>query len=368
MEPNLKQVPYFRCEKGNDSIPLCQKCETCILAWKIFSTKEWFQRVSDITKRRFLVSILHQLDSLYLLHYFQNILQTTQGKDFIYNRARISLSRLARKKEKSVKSSLNQLLEKTAEEKMKEILYWFGDSTYWTKANFAVSLLQMCNEKLLLTAANVTRVLLLKEWNKISVLHPDSANVLFFPKKNYNTISELPQVYWAAKPRSMSFPLSRTSGNKDTLGDLERVNGKQRKRWLHCVSETNKLLSKKSGTDRPGADPCCLLMDLREVRRLSSGCSKFRDFIRLLPIHLSKYILRMLDKSSLNKCVSVSQHWASLAQQVKMELSMNTFIQNQITILQVLLIWEGYVWRQTTFLLCGLHSPSHHLSSHCQCT
>ncbi|XP_069883087.1 F-box/WD repeat-containing protein 10 isoform X1 [Dipodomys merriami] len=334
MEPNLKQTPYFRCQKGNDSIPLCQKCETCILAWKIFSTKEWFQRVSDMTQRRFLVSILLQLNSLYLLHYFQNILQTTQGKDFIYHRSRISLSRLERKKEKSVKSSLNQLLEKTAEEKMKEILYWFCDSTYWTKANFTVFLLQMCNEKLLLTAARVVRVLFLREWNKVSVLHPDSIDMLFFPKKGYTTISEFPHVYWATKPRTMSFPLYRTSAKKDTPADVGKVTGRQHKKLFHCISETNKLLPKKPGMLKLEDDPCSLLVDMKAVRRLSSGCSKYRDFIRLLPIHLSKYILRMLDKNSLNKCISVNQHWASLAQQVKMELSMHTFLQNQITILQ----------------------------------
>ncbi|KAM4843349.1 F-box and WD repeat domain containing protein 10B [Thomomys bottae] len=332
MDQNLNQAPYFRCEKGNDSIPVCQKCETCILAWKIFSTKEWFQRVSELTQRRFLVSILRQLNSLYLLHYFQSILQTIQGKDFIYNRSRINLNRLQRKKEKTVKSSLNQLLEKTAEEKMKEILYWFSESTYWTKENYTTFLLQMCNEKLLLTAANVIRVLFLREWNKSSVL-PNTTNVPFSPKKNLSTRSEFPQAFWDTKPRCISFPLSKASG-KDTLGDLGKVTGKPRKRTFHCISEMSNLLSKKLGLVKLGDDPCSLLVDMKDVRGLVSGCSKYRDFIRLLPVHLSKYILRMLDKNSLNKCILVSQHWASLAQQVKMELSMHTFIQNQISILQ----------------------------------
>lgn len=44
----------------------------------------------------------------------------------------------------------------------------------------------------------------------------------------------------------------------------------------------------------------------------------------------------MLDKNSLNKCVFVSQHWATLVQQVKVDQSMHSFIQNQITLLQVL--------------------------------
>lgn len=164
LESRLKNAPYFCCEKGNDSVFVCQRCESCILAWNIFSTKEWFQRVNEISQRRFLVSILEQLDSLYLLHYFQNILQTTQGKDFIYKRGRINLS----KEEKIVKSSFNQMLDKTVEQKMREMLHWFGTSTHRTKVNYTLLLLQMCNPKLLLTAADVIRALLQREWNKIS--------------------------------------------------------------------------------------------------------------------------------------------------------------------------------------------------------
>lgn len=92
-EQKLRQSPYFCCEKGSNWVPVCHKCEACVLAWKIFATKEWFRRVNDTSQRRFLVSILVQLNSLYLLQYFQNILETTQGKDFIYNRSRIKLNR-----------------------------------------------------------------------------------------------------------------------------------------------------------------------------------------------------------------------------------------------------------------------------------
>lgn len=164
-ELRLKNAPYFHCEKGNSSVPVCQTCETCVLAWKVFSTKEWFRRIGEIPQRRFLVSILEQLDSLYLLHYFQNLLQATQGKDFIYSWSRINLSR---KEGKIVRSSLNQMLDKTVEQKMKEILYWFGNSTHRTKANYTLLLLQMCDPKLLFTAANVIRVLFLREQSNVS--------------------------------------------------------------------------------------------------------------------------------------------------------------------------------------------------------
>ncbi|XP_026636401.1 CMT1A duplicated region transcript 1 protein isoform X2 [Microtus ochrogaster] len=334
MEPRLKQALYFRCERGLDWVPVCQKCETCVLAWKIFATKEWFRRVSDISQRRFLVSILGQLNSLYLLHYFQNILQTTQGKDFIYNRSRIKFSRKEGKEEKVVKSSLNQMLDKTAEQKMKEILYWFGNSTHRTKANYTLLLLQMCDSKLLLTAADAIRVLFVKEWNNISGLNQDSNDIMFFPEKSYNPASDTSYVHWAARPKPMSFPMSRPSRNKMRAENEKDTTEEKGKSSLQCISEMNKQISGKAGVSRLADDPCNLLLSLDEVQVLSSGSSKYRDFIRYLPLHISKYILRMLDKNSLNKCYLVSQHWAALTQQVKVDLSMHPFIQNQITLLQ----------------------------------
>ncbi|KAM5274853.1 LOW QUALITY PROTEIN: F-box and WD repeat domain containing protein 10B [Ctenodactylus gundi] len=362
--PRLKHAPYFRCERGNDLVPVCQKCETCVLAWKIFSTKEWFQRINGVSQRKFLVSILEQLKSLHLLQYFQNILQATQGKDFVCNRSRVSLSR---KEGKIAKPSLNQIVEKTVELRMKEILYWFGASTHRTKANYTLLLLQMCDPKLLITAANVIRALFWKEWNNTTGFSQDSANVFFLPEKGYNPKSHTSHVSWAAITRSESFPLSKASANQQ-LENVEREATDAEEQWkspLQCISTMNKLFSKKVGSHRRDDDPCSLLMNLDAVRDLSSGFSKYQDFIRHLPVHLSKYILSMLgwvrgflralqfqpnsrvlspsffllspgmlDKNTLTKCASVSQHWATLAQQVKMDLSTNTFIQNQITLLQ----------------------------------
>nr|XP_060146070.1 F-box and WD repeat domain containing protein 10B isoform X4 [Globicephala melas] len=97
----------------------------------------------------------------------------------------------------------------------------------------------------------------------------------------------------------------------------------------------NRLSSEKASVFKAGLAPAAdVLVDLEAVRELSSGVSTYRDFIRHLPVHLSKYILGMLDKNSLNRCVFVSQHWAVLAQQVRTDLSMQSFIQHQITVLQ----------------------------------
>ncbi|XP_049492871.1 F-box and WD repeat domain containing protein 10B isoform X2 [Panthera uncia] len=332
LELRLRNAPHFRCEKGNSSVPVCQKCETCVLTWKIFSTKQWFRRIGEIPQRRFLVSILGQLDSLYLLHYFQNILQATQGKDFTYSRSRINLSK---KEGKIGWSSLNQMLDKTVEQKMREILYWFGNSTHWTKANYTLLLFQMCDPKLLLTAANVIRVLILREQSNVAGLSQSASDVFVFPGKDHHQ-SETSQVCRAAGTKNTSFPLSRSPGKE---GLLEKMGGGpsdtgQWKSSLQCISEMNRLFSRKAGRSKAESAPSDLLVDLDVVRDLSSGARKYRDFIRHLPIHLSKYILSMLDKNSLNRCAFVSQHWAALAQQVKKDLSMHTFIQNQIAFLQ----------------------------------
>ncbi|XP_066222561.1 F-box and WD repeat domain containing protein 10B [Saccopteryx leptura] len=333
LDSSLKAVPYFYCEKGDGSVPVCQDCDTCVLARKTFSTKEWFWRVGEVDRRRFLVSVLQQLDSLPLLQYFQNILQTTQGKDFIYHRSRVSLSQGG----KTAKSSFDQMLHRTVEAKMKETLFWFGKSAPQTKADYTLSLLQLCDPPLLLTATNVVRVLLQRKLDNVSELAQDSSRVFFLPEKVYSPQFKTLHVYWAPTTKDTAFPLSKGSGRKSLLGKAVGKASSTEGPWkssLQCISEMNRQFSRKEGMPKVGDTPSNLLVDLDAVRDLSSGVSKYLDFIHHLPIHLSKYILSLLDKNSLNRCASVSRHWAVVAQEVKLDLWRHTVIQNQITLLQ----------------------------------
>ena len=68
----------------------------------------------------------------------------------------------------------------------------------------------------------------------------------------------------------------------------------QWKSSLQCISEMNRLFSEKASVSKSGLAPATdVLLELDTVRELSSGVSRYRDFIRQLPIHLSKYILSM---------------------------------------------------------------------------
>ncbi|NWX85714.1 FBW10 protein, partial [Nothoprocta pentlandii] len=62
--------------------------------------------------------------------------------------------------------------------------------------------------------------------------------------------------------------------------------------------------------------------------------NKYKDFIRCLPAHLSKYILALLDRKSLSTCVAVSKCWAFLAKEVKREHISQKITQEEIVCLQ----------------------------------
>ena len=65
------------------------------------------------------------------------------------------------------------------------------------------------------------------------------------------------------------------------------------------------------------------------------GSGRFKDFIRCLPVHLSKCILGMLDKNSLTNCLCLSKHWRLLAEEVKQDCMVHQIMAEEIMLMQV---------------------------------
>ncbi|XP_024073376.2 CMT1A duplicated region transcript 1 protein [Terrapene carolina triunguis] len=300
LEYRLDCAPDLRCEKKTDLVPVCQICETCVLAWRVFSTKEWFLRASDVSQRKFLVGIVKRFNSLDLLNYAEKVLQTSHGKDFTFSRSRITPSL---KEDMTTSTSDRALNIVTLEKAMSETWKWFKNSSYWTKANYTLLLLQMCNPKLLFIAANLVRVLLVREQSASSKRETedeeDKITVVFtetqssFKLEEHTKSSSQVQL----RPTSQSFLTSSTA--------LE------------------------SGVSSEGTS---LFSDIAFPS--ASNVNKYKDFIRCLPTHLSKYILGFLDTKSLNRCTSVNQHWAFLAKQVKQEHLSHSLVLEEIVYLQ----------------------------------
>lgn len=80
-------------------------------------------------------------------------------------------------------------------------------------------------------------------------------------------------------------------------------------------------------------DPTCMVVP--GSAKAYAGVSKYRDFIRSLPVHLSKYILSFLDQVSLFNCVCVSKHWRIIVEEVHKEFYVNQQVREEVMLMQV---------------------------------
>ncbi|KAM6317645.1 LOW QUALITY PROTEIN: F-box/WD repeat-containing protein 10-like [Podargus strigoides] len=94
----------------------------------------------------------------------------------------------------------------------------------------------------------------------------------------------------------------------------------------------------QEGPDAEDNSPILSLSDTVVPASLQSpsNVNQAMDLIRCLPLHLSMYILGLLDQKSLKACASVSRCWAFLAKEVKRECVCQSMVQKTILYLQEL--------------------------------
>lgn len=151
----LEYTPDLRCEKQTDLVPVCHRCKSCILSWKIFSTREWFVRACHSSQRQFLVGIIKRFKNQDLLMYAWNLLQSvTNSKDLTYSRSCVSSTF-------APPSTLDRALDpQQLAHSMASLWKWFLSASFWSKANYTLLLLQMCDSQLVFIAASLIRILL----------------------------------------------------------------------------------------------------------------------------------------------------------------------------------------------------------------
>ncbi|EMP23730.1 F-box/WD repeat-containing protein 10 [Chelonia mydas] len=339
LEYRLDSAPVLRCEKKTDLVPVCQICETCVLAWRVFSTKEWFLRASDVSQRKFLVGIVKRLNSLDLLNYAEKVLQTSHGKDFTFSRSRTSF------KEDTTTSASDWILNTAMlEQAMLETWRWFKTSSYWTKANYTLLLFQMCNPKLLFMAASLVREQSASskketedEEDKFTVAFTETQSS--FKLQEHTESSSQVQL----QPTSQSFLTSSTaleSGVSSEGTSQFSETGIGAKGQIPCFWPRDlahiycaRAASEDEDTSTVSSiDPALAVVPASF--QSASSVNKYKDFIRCLPTHLSKYILGFLDTKSLNRCTSVSHHWAFLVKDVKQEHLSHSLVLEEIVYLQ----------------------------------
>ncbi|XP_063817096.1 F-box and WD repeat domain containing protein 10B [Pseudophryne corroboree] len=272
-EFKLQRAPGLRCENQSSRVPLCQVCKTCILATNIATTKEWFLRAGESSQRKFLFGVIRRLKSLDLLAYTEKALQPALGKDFTYSRSRINPSLAI---DFSISSSDRALSRHLLRQFMAEMWEWFKAGSYWTKANYALLLLQMCSPHLLHSAANLIHVLTVQERQQVEIHGIQGSH-------------------------------------KETFGDNEQ--------------------SQLEEPYNPTQDDPALMVVPTSFQSIS-GVRRYKDFIRCLPVHLSKKILGFLKKKNLFTCLFVSHHWCYVIKELILDLGAETLVRNEAMILQ----------------------------------
>ncbi|XP_075702370.1 F-box and WD repeat domain containing protein 10B-like [Rhinoderma darwinii] len=152
---------------------------------------------------------------------------------------------------------------------MTETWEWFRIGSYWTKVNYTLHLLQMCSTHLLQSAANLIHVLIAQEGQEAE----------------------------------------------------------------QQESHEEKSKMKESGKTREPTQDDPSLMVVTTSFQSTSGVRKYKDFIRCLPVHLSKKILGYL-KKKLFSCLFVSHHWCYLTKDLLLDLEAETVVRNEAMILQ----------------------------------
>ncbi|XP_035825379.1 CMT1A duplicated region transcript 1 protein [Aplysia californica] len=321
-EFNLGRALDLRCVSGA-GFTVCGECESCLLTRKIREFREWFARFGDHSKKRFMLGLLRRMRSIDLLKHFVSLLQPTLNKDCTYSRSRTNPSLDT---DSATVSSDRAMSGQKVEQVTISTWEWFTQSSYWTKANFSLNILQMCEAHLLHTLHTQARTLLASEMKAADANTEDdiyeAASVLStehshhsedHPELELLSQSRLEYCPIAENPftgQQIQLPKSRSTFSGDQSLDSESI----------------------SDTASSSVDPMILVMP--QSAKAYAGVARHKDFIRCLPVHLAKMILSMLDMATLFNALCVSPNWRKLVEEVRVEFRVNQQLKEEVMLMQ----------------------------------
>eukprot|EP00794_Sanderia_malayensis_P008819 gene8819-9764_t len=378
-----------RCTGLNASCKDCGTCDSCILNNKITFAKEWFTRLSENAKQKFLRKLLNTCcDSVELMGSLIEHLKPLQSKDFTYSRSKASavfnfeMSNTTQNLENPIGHS--ELLKYASLDRE-----WFESATPWSRLNYLLRIFQYCNSYTL----DSMRHTMHKRYEKarranarnssisskrhsgrsneyihgvMGEIDVDSASLhqnerhsaLWsshqeqFGKHTRSTVTFSPilQEYSIENPSVIdeAFELKSTEISISPLSSshhLRQHRGQSSRLSARCYPYTVQPRDSrysKSSENSDSDDYLSLDDDTTETSGSQSGLfrtvyrilPKHRDFIRRLPVHLSKRILGFLDTSSLVNCVCVSKHWRILAEEVRNETLTQQIMREDVMLIQ----------------------------------
>uniref|UniRef100_A0A673WY50 F-box and WD repeat domain containing 10 n=1 Tax=Salmo trutta TaxID=8032 RepID=A0A673WY50_SALTR len=268
---------------------ICGNCQSCIFTSKLHDSTQWMSRAGDSSKRRFLTGILVRCQSVEILETIQRVLQVTFGKDFTYTRSR---QKSSVSEDMTTWSQDRALDTKLLGMEMVDTWDWFSRSHHWTKSNYLLGILSLCDTGLLHMLGNLTSVLIVRAKRAFLQLNGTGTLVKIHPFFMCLCISE------------------RCSIN--SLGHF----------MFSCVCEF------------PGRPS----MDHISIRSTVWTAVTFEGWLLVvIPSKISVqklFVSGLLDKTSLNSCRDVSQHWRYLTEDTQEDLNAKKMVEKQAMLME----------------------------------
>ncbi|XP_074649289.1 F-box and WD repeat domain containing protein 10B-like [Tubulanus polymorphus] len=329
-EFNIGRAFDLRCVENADGPTVCGACEACQIIAHLDNAIAWFERFGSQAKQRFLHGLVRRFRSVDLLEYVVSLLQPLLCKDYTYTRTRTKPSQQV---DQPTMTGDHALDIADLEDELVEIFHWFMKANYWTKTNFVLGILKICDMPLLFSVGTLARTLLSSERNAHSSIPIDEyTEAASIPSSRFTYESEDHPEHELLRLASPQYGLINNVSNRcpsvsasgypvSEYGDVERI-------IINDENEDTLTID----LDDFIHDPTNMV--LPSSAKAFAGVSKHKDFIRCLPVHLSKYILSYLDQGSLFNGLCVSRYWRMIVEEVHREHFVNQQLWEDVMLMQ----------------------------------
>jgi len=343
---HLNDIDLRCCSKK--STLFCKQCEACLLNDRCNETKAWFIPLSYDGKKSFLLTLVYACNNV--KNILNGIFHSFKSKDFKYSKTRIKTDIHDGYYEDKTNHSLNM---RQISPMLHERYYnWFHESSDWSKRNYLYHVLQLCSNDLI----NAVRDSI-DDW-LVSSSDDDEEEILYSAIDESNKIATYKP---ALRPKSALKNKNRDTKRNwsarrdvafadDFKASFGKTNSRISSRPDSGFSRRNsKLQFVESSISSARCTPIAASHSSTPSLMFSTPLSpdyiseivppykaihSYVDFLKSLPVHLSKKILGYLNEACIKRAANVCKQWNILAKEVLAEVILLQIAREDIMLMQ----------------------------------
>ena len=216
---NLNHALDYTCNNlalDSTANQYCGKCNSCQIITYLNNLKQWFDRASHITLKKFLLGLINRINNLRLLNYLNDLLSPlTECKDFVYARNKY----LPSCEEDHSKPTNNRCLDEAyVSKQIEQIWQWYSKANYFIKLNFILSVLNKCEQAIVfLVIIKIKSILDAYAASTLTSRQKGNADMRGLMRKDANA----PKFTYFDTARKMAAATKSAEGLENFLGDTD---------------------------------------------------------------------------------------------------------------------------------------------------